>query len=42
VLEVIQFNKLSGVYTDEGIPAEAEKILLANNVKLYKTSNGDH
>ena len=33
---LIQLDKLSGVFTDENIPKEAEDTLIKNNVKLYK------
>jgi len=33
---LIQFDKLTGVFTDENIPKEAESALLKNNVLLYK------
>ena len=33
---LIQLDKLSGVFTDESIPKEAESALIKNNVKLYK------
>ena len=33
---LIGFDKLAGVFTDEGIPKEAEASLLKNNVQLHK------
>jgi len=36
---LIQFDKLTGVVTDDGIPNEAEKTLLENNVRLIKAPN---
>ena len=36
VLGLIRFDKLTGVYTDEGIPGDAEAALLENNVLLHK------
>lgn len=33
---LFQFDKLTGVFTDENIPKEAEEILLKNNVQLHK------
>jgi len=33
---LIQLNKLSGVFTDENIPKDAEAVLLENNVQVYK------
>ena len=33
---LIQFDKLAGVFTDDSIPKEAEAALVNNNVKLYK------
>jgi len=36
---LIQFDQLSGVFTDENIPKEAEDALLKNNVPLYKVSS---
>jgi DeoR/GlpR family transcriptional regulator of sugar metabolism len=36
VLCMVQFDQLTGVYTDGGISAEAEAALVKNNVMLYK------
>ena len=36
VLHLLRFDKIAGVYTDEGIPEEAEAILLENKVQLRK------
>ena len=36
VLGLIRFDKLTGVYTDEKIPSEAEAALLENKVLLHK------
>ena len=33
---MIQFDKISGVFTDDKITKEAETVLIKNNVKLYK------
>jgi DeoR/GlpR family transcriptional regulator of sugar metabolism len=33
---LIHFNKVAGVFTDDSIPKEAETALLENNVKLHK------
>jgi len=33
---LIELDKLSGVFTDENIPKEAEAAMIKNNVKLYK------
>ncbi|MDR0323772.1 MAG: DeoR/GlpR family DNA-binding transcription regulator [Treponema sp.] len=38
---LIRFNKLSGVFTDEGIPNEAETVLRKNNVRLHKAPSGE-
>jgi DeoR/GlpR family transcriptional regulator of sugar metabolism len=35
---LIQYDKISGVFTDDSIPKEAEADLLKNNVNLYKVS----
>jgi len=35
---LVQLDKLAGVFTDDSIPKEAEKALLQKNVKLYKVS----
>jgi len=35
----IKFDKLAGVFTDDGIPKEAETLLLKNNIHLYKVSS---
>jgi len=34
--DLIQLDKLAGVFTDDGIPKEAEDALLKNNVMLHK------
>jgi len=36
--ELIQYDKIAGVFTDDSIPKEAEADLMQNNVKLYKVS----
>jgi DeoR/GlpR family transcriptional regulator of sugar metabolism len=36
VHNLIEFNKLAGVFTDDGIPKDAEADLKKNNVLLYK------
>jgi DeoR/GlpR family transcriptional regulator of sugar metabolism len=36
--EMLKMNKLTGVFTDDSIPKEAENALCKNNVKLYKVS----
>ena len=36
--ELIQLDKITGVYTDDGIPKEAEAALIKNNVELFKVS----
>ena len=41
VLGLIPFDKISGVYTDEGIPKDAEDILHSNNILLYKVPVSD-
>jgi hypothetical protein len=33
---MFQFDKIAGVFTDDGIPEEAETTLLKNNVLLNK------
>ena len=38
VLHLLRFDKIAGVYTDEGIPKEAESVLLENKVPLHKVS----
>ncbi|MCL2231163.1 MAG: DeoR/GlpR family DNA-binding transcription regulator [Treponema sp.] len=38
---LIQLDKITGVYTDDGIPKEAEAALLKNNVELFKVSIAD-
>jgi DeoR/GlpR family transcriptional regulator of sugar metabolism len=38
---LIQFDKLTGVFTDDGIPKEAEDILIMNNIQLKKVSSVD-
>ncbi|MDR2731067.1 MAG: DeoR/GlpR family DNA-binding transcription regulator [Treponema sp.] len=38
VYNMIGINKLTGVFTDETIPGEAEAALLKNNVALYKVA----
>ena len=35
-VDLISFDKLTGVYTDEGIPVDAEETLFKNRVNLYK------
>jgi DeoR/GlpR family transcriptional regulator of sugar metabolism len=35
---MIQLDKISGVFTDDNIPKEAEAVLIKNNVQLYKVS----
>jgi DeoR/GlpR family transcriptional regulator of sugar metabolism len=39
VLCMVQFDQLTGVYTDGGISAEAEAALVKNNVALYKINS---
>jgi DeoR/GlpR family transcriptional regulator of sugar metabolism len=36
---LIQFEKLAGVFTDDGIPKEAEDVLIKNNIQLNKVSS---
>jgi DeoR/GlpR family transcriptional regulator of sugar metabolism len=36
VLGLMQFERISGVYTDERIPGEAESALLENSIMLHK------
>jgi len=36
VVDLISFDKLTGVYTDEGIPVDAEEALFKHRVHLYK------
>jgi DeoR/GlpR family transcriptional regulator of sugar metabolism len=38
---LVQLNKLAGVYTDDGIPKEAEAVLIKNNVSLHKVPQAD-
>jgi DeoR/GlpR family transcriptional regulator of sugar metabolism len=35
---LIQFDKITGVFTDNSIPKEAEAVLLRNNIQLHKVS----
>ena len=35
---LLQFDKITGVFTDDAIPKEAEAALLKNNVQLHKVS----
>ena len=41
VLGLIPFDKITGVYTDEGIPKEAEETLLKNDISLHKVPSCD-
>ena len=38
---LIQFNKLTGVITDDNIPKDAEAVMLKNNVKIFKVSSAE-
>lgn len=38
---LLRFDKLTGVFTDDTIPKEAEAVLLKNNVQLYKVPSKD-
>ena len=33
---LIQFDRLAGIITDDGIPKESEEVLIKNNVQLFK------
>ena len=41
VLGLLPFEKITGVYTDEGIPKEAEETLLRNDIALHKVPAKD-
>jgi DeoR/GlpR family transcriptional regulator of sugar metabolism len=41
ICNLIKLNKLSGVCTDDGIPNEAEAVLLGNNVRLHKVPSSE-
>lgn len=38
VMGLVPYHKVAEVYTDEGIPADAEAVLLENSVELHKVS----
>ena len=38
---MIQFEKLTGIFTDDGIPMEAEDVLVKNNIKIHKVPSAN-
>ena len=41
VYNMIQFDKLAGVFTDDGVSHDAEAVLLKNNVRLHKVASSE-